>query len=179
LRKEIKRMKTIRCDITLVLAAAVLAASIPCFGQEERAEISELCFPGGTWWGGSEGFKYLLTIVPIRAGLYSVNFQAAYSVEGLGFPVETEWNGEMKRKRHGYKIWAISLVNTDAGFPPGQLPIIQAVRGTIEFDDCDTLTLTWNFFKVYFWGHVPFVDPPDAPGPPTPILETYSRMPRE
>lgn len=172
----------------LTIIAAILIIATPYSAQGISTQgFGNECTPAGTWWGGSDnlpdhaGFKYLMTIVPSRAGNFSVLFNGAYSMNDAGFPVETQWSGELVKKRGNYKLFLIRLVNTDATFPPQQLPLIQAVTADLEFTDCDTISVVFDFFGIYFWdsGSVPFVDPPDAPGPPTPIYETYKRMPTE
>jgi hypothetical protein len=172
----------------LVIIAATLVAATPYSAQDISTQgFGNKCTPAGTWWGGSDnlpvhaGFKYLMTIVPSRAGRFSVLFNGAYTMHDIGFPVETQWTGELVKKSGNYKLYLIRLVNADASFPPQQLPLIQAVTADVKFVDCDTISVVFDFFGIYFWdsGSVPFVDPPDAPGPPTPIYETYKRMPTD
>jgi hypothetical protein len=169
-----------------VIIAIVLIAVMPYSAQDISTQgFGNRSTPAGTWWGGSDnlpahaGFKYLMTIVPSRAGRFSVLFNGAYTMHDIGFPVETQWTGELVKKSGSYKLYLMRLVNSDASFPPQELPVIQAVTADVEFVDRDTLSVVFDFFGVYFWdsGSVPFVDPPDAPGPPTPIYETYKRMP--
>ena len=172
--------------LLIVLIAFALFAATPYSAQDISTQgFGNKCTPAGTWWGGSDnlpdhaGFKYLMTIIPSRAGRFSAIFNGAYSMNDIGFPVETQWTGELVKKRGGYELFLIRLVNIDASFPPQALPLIQAVRADVELVDCNTISVVFDFFGIYFWdsGSVPFVDPPDAPGPPTPIFETYKRMP--
>jgi hypothetical protein len=165
----------------------------PHFAQDN----SDQCTPAGTWWGGSSnpanaGFKYMMTIFPSGEGKYVVFIQAAYSLETIGEPVQMAWTGELvigepvqmawtgelvkiKQNQEVYEIRAMSLTNSDAGFPPNALPYIYAIRGTIKIRNCNTIKVTIDFFGFYQWGKEPFIDAPDMAFP-TPIKETYTRM---
>ena len=143
------------------------------------------CNPAGTWYGGSyvpehEGFKYQYTFVPSKPGQFFAMADGAYNPDSLGAAVATTWTGELVKKSGGsYEIRLISLMTTDPIHPPEELPMIWAVRGDVQFDGCDKITIKYNWFAIYAWDKVPFVDDPVTwliHAGDDPIVETIRRM---
>jgi len=90
--------------LLMALAAALLVVMLYSAQQFNTQGFGNKCTPAGTWWGGSDnlpvhaGHKYLMTIIPSRAGRFSVLFNGAYTMHDIGFPVETQWTGELVKK---------------------------------------------------------------------------------
>ena len=163
-----------------VIVATTVVVAAPCLA----GGLGQQCSPAGTWYGGNDlvpNVNYLLTIIRNGPRTFTATFQGAFSLEGLyGFPsVSTQWSGELVRTADSvYKFRILSLENWDAAnFPPSQPSLINGVEGEMEFSDCDVAASTITFFGVYPWGATPFVDTPIIE-PPTPIYETYYRIPR-
>jgi hypothetical protein len=154
--------------------------SAPVFAEDGR------CTPTGTWYGGSyvpdhEGYKYQYTFVQSEPGRYFAMADGAYNPDTLGAAVATTWTGELvKTSGNAYEIRLIALTTTDPTDPPNELPMVWAVRGNVRFDGCDRMVIEYDWFVVYEWGKIPFVDVPavwnlyDGEGP---IVETIIRMP--
>jgi hypothetical protein len=135
----------------------------------------------GTWYGGGDStVKYVAVITPLRGGRFQLVFHGAYDMTLLGFPVMTIVPGEFKREQYGewdYVGTAVGLAGTSASMPPSTLPNILAVRYRARLEGCDTLLVQHDFFGGYLWGRRPLIDPPDYFPAPTPIDETYRRLP--
>jgi hypothetical protein len=171
--------------VTCVVAAVVAAA--PCLAQDalDGWEYDQKhCSPLGSWYGGGEnpdgtGIKYLLTVSRGHGNRLVAEARGAYKADDLGWPVFTAWTGELvKLSGSRYEVFLINLAGGDVTFPPVELPGINAVRGVMEVVDCTTLSIEHTFFGIYLWGQVPFVDEPVGQIP-TPIYETFWRMPTE
>jgi hypothetical protein len=165
--------------LTVLLLVFIASSPIYAGGTGE-------CSPAGTWYGGSynpenEGYKYQYTFFPIKAGRYSAMADGAYNPDSLGAAVATTWTGEVYRAEgDSYEIRLIALTTNDPTEPPEELPMIWAVKGDLEVDGCDTITITYNWFAIYEWDKVPFVDEPIAwnlYAGSDPIVETIQRMP--
>ncbi len=167
-----------------VLVVAALVAATPYSARDISMQgFGNECTPAGTWYGSNDyaNLKYLLTIVPTRAGRFSVWGHPAFATEPLEGPsVITHFSGEiMKKKGRIYKIRIILLQNFDVtNFPPVETTVIFAVEGVLEFVNCDEIKIRWDFYERYNW-RVPFDGPGDIPAPPVPIYETYYRMPMD
>jgi hypothetical protein len=144
------------------------------------------CSLAGTWYGGSynpenAGYKYQYTFSPVKGGRFFAMADGAYNPDSLGAAVATTWTGEVvKTTGGGYEIRLIALTTNDPTEPPEELPMILAVRGDLEKDGCDTITIRYTWFAVYQWDTVPFVDEPVAwnlYAGSDPIVETIQRMP--
>ena len=154
--------------------------SAPIYAENSR------CTPTGTWYGGSynpenEGYKYHYTFVPAEPGSYFAMADGAYNPDTLGAAVATTWTGELvKRSGNTYEIRLIALTSTDPTDPPDVLPMVWAVKGNVRFEGCDKITIEYDWFAIYEWGKVPFVDMPaqwNLYAGEGPIVETIIRMP--
>ena len=182
--------KTVRVLSILILAAGFVLSSPSLWSQQAAQTQTEgwfgpaACDVSGTWYGGGDATKYLMTIVP-RPGpgdSYTAIGDGAYSLAALGYPVKTTWSNTLVR-RHGhrpatYDVYGIGMVNNNAGFPAPS-PDIQAVHGIAYLVDCNTLKFDYDFFGGYFWptDKIPLLSPPDYVVVPPPFSETYRRMP--
>ena len=180
----------------LLVFAVGLLAFIPSFMA--FAESDRKCTHTGTWYGGSyrqdhEGYKYQYTFIPTKPkGRFSAMADGVYNPDTLGgAAVATTWTGEMVRKSKrdsddgndgaAYEIRLIALTSTDPYEPPEVLPMIWAVKGYVKFDGCDTLIIRYDWFGIYSWYKVPFVDEPDTwlLNSGQEIVETIKRMPMD
>ncbi len=164
-----------------VLAISILAAAVvlnpPALWSQEAATAS--CAMAGTWYGGGEVVKYLMTVIPGPGGDYTATADGAYSLDALGFPVKTIWSGSIvKGSGKDYEFFAISLLNKTSAFP-APTPDLQAVHATARLTDCNTLQFDYDFFGGYLWptDKIPFLSVPDYVVVPPPFSETYHRMP--
>ncbi len=174
----------------LVLAAG-LALTSPCLRAEELQPVqaAAACDVTGTWYGGGEVVKYLMTIIPDerayifnqgRSISYTLFFHASSSLAGMGFPVGTPASGSIIKRysKSGWTIdaYAIAMPNHQEF---GPTPDIFAVHATGQMTDCNSLTLNYDFFGGYLWtsNKIPFTDAPDYVPVPPPFTETYKRMP--
>ncbi len=163
---------------TVLLVALVLAAMLPGLAQGFGYE----CSPAGTWYGGGSGpAKYLLTITQTYFGHYTYSYDEGFTP---AVPKLSEYSGELVRV--GFNTYvgrAIALANMSSAPPNagGIPPQIWAIRETGRLTDCNTMEFDIDFFGVYQWGRIPFVDQPDASKLPVEgvIHETYTRMARK
>jgi hypothetical protein len=170
----------------VVFVAALLAAT-PALAQEAGRGFGGECTLAGTWIGGSDAAKYQATYVPITPWRYFVDAQATYLPTATGNAVSTSWTGDAVRTpRDGWRIRLVQVSSvTGALFPDTADLTVGAVEGVAELDGCDTLTVTYDFFEIYFWDSiytgpepkVLFVDQGDVPAPPVPIVEVFHRVP--
>lgn len=162
--------------LVIVVGFLSIISSFMAFAESDRK-----CTQTGTWYGGSynddhEGYKYQYTFIPTKPGRrFSVTADGVYNPDTLGAAeVATTWTGEMVKKPSKaiggsddsndgstYEIRLIALTSTDPIDPPEVLPMIWAVKGDVRFDGCNTLMITYDWFAVYTWEKVPFVDEPD------------------
>lgn len=172
-------MHTATRRIVLVLFL-LLTGVVPSFGQGFGQGPNRECSPAGTWYGGAENSaKYLLTVVATEPGHYSVVYDQGFTP---AIPKLSPFVGRLAQVRHGGLVGqVIALANLSAVPPPqgGPNPQIWAAREFGHMVDCDTLEFEIDFYGVYAWGKVPFVDPPDGSRlPPSGVIrETYLRMP--
>ncbi len=158
----------------LLIAAAMLvpAAVAQGFGKE--------CTIAGTWYGGSE-VKYLATITPITGERFSARFELVASLQYIPYSAWTSWSGEFRKAQVGYVGQSVSMYTTSPAFPPsGDSYEVDAVRSSLEFIDCDNITITYDFYGIYLdLNKVPFVDQPDLGGdiPAPGMVESYHRVP--
>lgn len=160
----------------MVICCALLI--VPSIAQVSPSCAS--CSPVGTWYGGGD-YKYIITITPIGGSRFTITSEAAYSQAAFGYTGWTSWSGELVKTKNGhYVAQEISMYTTSPAMqpPPNSLEL-DAVRGWMEFINCDNIKFSYDFFGAYFdLGKVPFVDSPDLNYlPPGGITETYSRMP--
>jgi hypothetical protein len=151
------------------------------------AESDRSCTHTGTWYGGSEPYKYQYTFIPtVPAGRFTAIADGVYSPDVLGgAAVATKWSGEMVR-RPGESAYEIRLIALASGYlvPPSEdPPKIWAVKGDVRFDGCNTLIIEYDWFAIYDWEKVPFVDDPEPYNwivpPNDTIVETIKRMPMD
>ena len=157
-------------NAVLFLVIVVLFSCLASFAQQN-------CSISGTWYGGgSTNAKYLMTITPIRPGRYSVVFTEGFTPAVAKL---STWSGEFNRMKHSldFEGFSIALMNFDLSSPlaGGAAPDIWAVHSVLSMIDCDTVTNSLDFYGVYKWGKIPFVDTPDSLRNVT--IETYRRMP--
>ena len=161
-----------------MFAMASLLAS-PLAEAQGRAQ----CSPAGTWYGGSEGTaKYIASITPLAENRFNIVWSAGFSVAQLGFPVMTLIPGEFQQKRHGqweYEGTAAGFGEKSNAFPPATYPDLWVVHYRVRVEGCNIMIVQHDLFGGYTWASnkTPFVDQPDYPVAPTPIVETYKRLP--
>ena len=157
------------------------------------ADSDRSCIHTGTWYGGSAPFKYQYTFIPTVPGdRFTVFADGVYSPAILTNPVNpgvltelaTTWTGELVRKpgSSAYEIRLIALASTYPVVPPStDPPEIWAVRGDVMFDGCDMIVIEYDWFAIYDWEKVPFVDEPDVwlLSSGQSIIETIKRMPMD
>lgn len=159
----------------------LLVAVIPCLAQGFGNE----CTPAGTWYGGApdpnpptlHSPKYLLTIVPTRAGHYSIRADEGFSTNPAVVAKLSEFSGELIKLQDGtYKAYVLGLANPSSVPPPmgGLDPQIWAIHEHASLTDCNTLVFEVTFNAVYSWGLRPFLDTPNLLKPVA--SETYHRM---
>jgi hypothetical protein len=178
-------------QITLALILVVLTADA-CLAQGFGNE----CSPAGTWYGGSAPAKYLFTVMPSRAGVFTTLGQAAFKPNPAAVAVLTNYSGTMTAEEGTgrYIGHAIAIANpTDAPPNPAtpSYPPVWAVEEYFTLTDCNTLSSVITFFGGYNWlsleplvpgvkPKVPFLDPPDFIRngiPPGTATESYHRVP--
>jgi hypothetical protein len=159
---------------------ALVASAVPVVGG-----TGNKCSPAGTWYGGSDATKYLMTISPRGGNSYSVAVDGAYTLGGIGVEANTNYRGEMvKSGPRLYRGRMISILSYYGDPPPTPISALEidAVSGFMELTSCHELTSTINYFVAYFgWGAEPFVDEPDIDlldllNGGQPIVETYQRI---
>ena len=157
----------------IVLAIAVALGAPALWGEGQGS-----CSMAGTWYGGGNEVKYLMSIFPGPGSDFTTIGDGAYSLSALGFPVKTAWMGSLVKDRGVYENYAIGMVNDNTGFP-APTPQVWAVHATVRLIDCDTLRFDYDFFGAYLWASdkTPFLDLPDYVVVPPPFSETYRRMP--
>jgi hypothetical protein len=160
----------------LIFALAVLL-STPALRAADAERWQRSCSLEGTWYGGSDQVKYLLTILPGARSDYTLIWSGAYAPAGIGYAAVTIVTGSIIRvPGGGFEAFAIAMANR---VNIGPTPEIVAVHANLRFADCNSLTFNFDFFGAYAWvsNKTPFLDPPDAIPGPTPFTETYKRMP--
>lgn len=176
--------------LVVVVGIVSFIPSFMAFADGDRS-----CTHTGTWYGGSVPFKYQYTFIPtVPAGRFTAFADGVYSPEVLGgAAVATTWTGEIVRRPGGgsntdnddsaYEIRLIALASGYLIPPPEDPPNIWAVKGNVRFDGCDTLIIEYDWFAIYAWDAVPFVDEPEPNNwlvpPAPPIVETIKRMPTD
>ncbi|MFN7998331.1 MAG: hypothetical protein U0Q18_32215 [Bryobacteraceae bacterium] len=174
------------------LLVVFLLATVPCFSQ--GTETQACCNFAGSWYGGSPdvAFPYYgLTITPISNGRFSVTGQYGSEVQSAGYLHATLWTGEFsKADAHTYRGMLFSMWQWDPLsplLPPGvdpNLPEMDFIHvKTIEFLDCNTIRLSYDFVAVYYNSTYSIMPPlaPPAPGfiqkfDPL-LVEVYYRIP--
>jgi hypothetical protein len=158
----------------LVLLAPVVSAA-----QAAKPE----CSPVGTWYGGGDGtIKYIAVVTPLTGNRFQVIFHGATDATAIGFPVNTITPGEFRKEKQGewdYVGTAMMLMGTSTSMPPASNPDIWVVRYRVRLEACDTLKVQHDLFGGYHWDSPskPLIDLPDYLIAPTPIDETYTRLP--
>lgn len=61
---------------------AIVLIVVVAFATSAIAGTGKKCSFAGTWYGGSDNAKYLMTVVPKGGNSYSVTFEGAYSLGG-------------------------------------------------------------------------------------------------
>ena len=165
-------MKTQKALAIMATVALGLLLAVP-------GASANVCSPTGTWYGGGD-YKYLITITPITVNKFAITSEGVYSQAAYGYTGWTSWSGELKLQHGRYVAQSLSMYTTS---PEMQPPInsleLDAVRGWMEFIDCNQIKFSYDFFGAYFdLNKVPFVDPVDLNYlPPGGISETYHRIP--
>ena len=164
---------------TVVALSFFMVGVVPAFGQGVARGIGHECSLAGTWFGGANTTaKWLLTVVPIGPGRFSI-------VSDQGFTPAiaklSPFSGRLDQLQNGELVGqAIALANASSVPPPqgGPNPEVWAIHETGRLTDCDTLDFDIDFYGVYIWGRTPFIDLPDGSRlPPTGVVhETYRRM---
>jgi hypothetical protein len=165
--------------VLTILAAVAAVLSPPALWSQQEPQPTGSCTLAGTWYGGGDLTKYLMTVIPGAGGDFIGIADAAFSLSTLGFPVKTVWPGlTIKGSGKSYEMFSIGMVNSTASFP-APAPEVWAVHATARMVDCDTLHLDYDFFGAYYWptDKQPFLSPPDYVVVPPPFTETYRRMP--
>lgn len=155
-----------------ILCCAFL--SIPSFAGNSPA-----CSPAGTWYGGSD-VKYLLTITPITGEIFAARAEVVLDIAAVGLPAWTSWSGQFRRVTGGrYVGQYISMYTSSSEVPPPENSYeLDAVRGWMEFTDCDNIRIAYDFYGLYFdLNKVPYIDPPDVSVDVSGLVETYHRVP--
>jgi hypothetical protein len=138
------------------------------------------CSPVGTWYGGGD-YKYVLTITPVARERFAMHGEVAADQSALGYAAWTTFSSQVIRTKNGrFVAQGIALFTTSHDIvPPPESIELDAIRGWMEFADCDNIRVSYDFFAAYFDPtKVPFIDPPDLSYlPPGGISETYHRMP--
>jgi hypothetical protein len=163
-------MRSRYCSLILLLASSVACAAQ---GLSPKFDLA------GTWYGGSDtSAKYLLTITPIGPGHYLLRYDEGFTA---AIPKLSEWSGEMTWiKGDTYVAQMLALANP-SNVPPNQggpNPQIWAARELVRLINPTTLEAEIDFYGVYAWGKIPFIDSPDGSRlPPSgTIKETYQRI---
>ena len=145
------------------------------------------CSPAGTWRGGSSydpagdpyddlGVRYVMTIVPIERGRFSVLWEGSYVIPP-DYARMTQYSGELVKQSDGrYECIGMAYFNTSTTFPPDSLPQVWVIHGYMEELDCNTVKCTYDTFNVYDWHSEPYVDPPLFQPAEVPIVEIYKRF---
>lgn len=149
-------MKKLSLLVLMVVVAA--SAQVWASGNAED-ELS------GTWYGGSEspdhaGFKYQYVIVPTGPDQWGVTAHGAYNADSIGAAVKTPWAGEVAKNGDEYELRLIALTTNDPVDPPEELPTIQAVRAMMSIDSEGVGHITYDFYALYTWDQIPYVDEP-------------------
>jgi len=164
----------VKTKTNAVLIMCCVFLSVSCLAQSSAS-----CSPVGTWYGGSD-VKYLMTITPITGERFSTRAEVVLPLVLLGYPAWTSWSGEFNKSNRGrYVVQEISMYTSSTEVPPPANSYeVDAVRGSMQFIDCDNIKMTYDFYGLYFdLNKVPFVDPPDVSVDAGGIVETYRRMP--
>ncbi len=137
------------------------------------------CTPAGTWYGGADSkAKYLLTVIPTRAGHFSIRFDEGFTP---AIPKLSEFSGEMIHDNDGgYKAYAIALGNLSSEAPNSSAavyPFVWTVREKATMPNCDTLVFEIYQSRWYLWGYLPFSEDFWQNRLPNnqPVYETYLR----
>ncbi len=162
---------------TTVVAVIICCAflSVSTFAQTRSA-----CSPIGTWYGGSNDVKALMTIAPITGAKFTIRAEIVGDVAAAGAPAWTSWTGQLVRSdANRYVSHEISMYTSSPTFPPAPDSYeLDGVRGYLSFTDCNNIRFTYDFYGVYFdLNKVPFVDSPDINVDMSGSLETYRRVP--
>jgi hypothetical protein len=158
---------------------AVLILSIFCIGQNGFSQGLAACSPVGTWYGGSD-VKYLLTITPITGDTFAVRAEVVLALGNVGIPAWTSWSGQFRKVNPNlYVGHYMSMYTGSTEVPPSSNSYeMDAVRGWMKFTDCQNISISYDYYGVYFdLGKVPFVDAPDVPVDVNGLVESYHRMP--
>ena len=162
-----------------LLLVFVLLLSIPCVAQDSVLHNTASCSPVGTWYGGSD-VKYLMTITPITDETFAVRFEAVLAIGSVGEGAWTTWSGQFRKVKSGFYVGHyMSMYTTSTEVPPPSTSYeVDAVRSWMTFKNCDDITISYDYYGVYFdLAKIPFVDPPDMPVDVGGLVESYHRMP--
>ena len=172
--------------ITFFVVAMALGVAASAVAQDAPNMTGRMCSPAGTWIGGGDAAKYMMNLVPMTPWRYTSVAQGSYLPSETGNAAATNWTGEIVRRPfRQWKGWAVQVASsTGVLFPDPANITIGAVKSVVEFQGCDTMIVTIDFFEIYFWDSIYgpdpskelLVDPGDIPAPPTPIVEVYHRV---
>ena len=170
----------------LVLVAGLLLGASPLLAEGPARS----CDLAGTWYGGSDPhWPYQLSISPSAGGGYTTVALQTQDWLALGYTDATAWTGSIKKSGRNYMTYVMSMYHLTAemaasvGADP-TLPEVDVAIGRVDFAACNTLTITWTVYYIYFnfntpaGDKIPFVTPPDIDylgG--SKIFETYHRLP--
>lgn len=179
----IEKLPVVMRKLGMLLVPVLLLSSSFAWAQMRACDLS------GTWYGGGEVTKYLLTLTPrgIFGDSYNLVFNGAYSMAKapspmVPIPVTTPFTGVVIRNYWGssapYIVTFAGMMNTSDAFP-APTPQVWALHATAKLTDCNTLEIDYDFFGAYLMPmtKVPFVDQPDYVPVPPPFTETYKRVP--
>ena len=166
---------------TMLLILCCVLLVIPSVAQgTQNPQNPKNCSPIGTWYGGGD-YKYIIVVTPITEDTFALRSEGDYSQAAFGYTAWTGWSGQLTRLKNGqYVAQEISFYTTSPEMqPPLNTLEMDAVRGWMQFVNCNKIKFNYDFFAAYFdVSKVPFVATPDLNYlPPGGISETYRRMP--
>lgn len=176
-----------RCKGLLLIGLFVLL-SVSCVAQG----YGKVCDITGTWLGGGDPASpsYQFTITPVAAGRYSTFAQSVIDpgVRATDYTGELRKTGATTYMQSALSLWEITPEAAEFYYDTFGIvvddlskPEVDAVYGTLEMIDCDTIQNTITWFGIYVpmeEGKSAFVTEPDFDiitliGEP--IVETYHR----
>lgn len=162
-----------------VVAATIVAAvwAAPGMAQVISGDPGDRCGPAGAWFGQNEtfGLEFLVTIVPIGNGCFSVVTETYEITEPYEYG--TLWRGVIRRVDLRTYSWT-QLSYAGPSQVPGtreDVPDIAAARGQMTMVDCDHFEIDFDKIAIYAWGQKPFASHALMTFPPS--HASYTRVP--